>query len=85
LLERSGKDLRNVDLLVGSGGVLRHNDPADALAVLSSATGGDGDEGWLVPRMPRIVIDKDYVLAPAGLLAEHNAEAAHRLLSTLLT
>ena len=37
LVERSGKDLREVDLLVGSGGVLRHNARADALARARSA------------------------------------------------
>jgi uncharacterized protein (TIGR01319 family) len=84
LVERSGQDLRDVELLIGSGGVLRHS-PADAARrVLAGATGADVEGGWLVPRQPRVVIDRDYVLAPAGLLAAEHPEAAYTLLTTLL-
>lgn len=85
LVERSGKDLREVGLLVGSGGVLRHASPADASRVLAAAIGEGGEGGWLVPRDPRRIIDSDYVLAAAGLLAEHHPVAAHRLLARLVT
>ncbi len=83
LIERSGKDLREVDLLIGSGGVLRHASPRDASTVLAAATGEGGDGGWLLPREPRLVVDDDYVLAAAGLLAEHHPDAAYALVSTL--
>ncbi len=39
VVERSGKDLREVDLLVGSGGVLRHGGPDAVRRVLAPATG----------------------------------------------
>jgi uncharacterized protein (TIGR01319 family) len=68
VVERSGKDLRAVDLLVGSGGVLRAADDATSRRVLSAATGRDPD-GWQLPEQPRIVVDRDYVLAAAGLVA----------------
>ncbi len=84
LVERSGKDLREVDLLVGSGGVLRHNGDADAKRVLSAATGDHVEGGWLMPRAPRVVIDHDYVLAAAGLLAADHPEAAYALLHRLV-
>jgi uncharacterized protein (TIGR01319 family) len=83
LLERSGKDLREVDLLVGSGGVLRHGSAVDAGRVLRAATGDQVRGGWLVPRRPRLVVDRDYVLAAAGLLAEEHPAAAGRLVSRL--
>ncbi len=83
LVERSGKDLREVDLLVGSGGVLRHATPVDASRVLAAATGEGGDGGWLMPREPRLVVDRDYVLAAAGLLAEEHPDAAYALVSRL--
>jgi uncharacterized protein (TIGR01319 family) len=83
LLERSGKDLREVDLLVGSGGVLRHGSGVDAGRVLRAATGDKVRGGWLVPRRPRLVIDRDYVLAAAGLLAEEHPAAAVRMVARL--
>ncbi len=84
LVERSGKDLREVHLLVGSGGVLRHNSDADAKGVLSAATGDHVEGGWLMPRAPQVVIDHDYVLAASGLLAADHPETAYTLLHRLL-
>ncbi len=82
VVERSGKDLREVDLLVGSGGVLRHQDPGVATRVLGAVT-GEVPGGWQLPSAPRVVVDHDYVLAPAGLLAERYPDAAHALLARL--
>ncbi len=83
VLERTGKDLREVDVLVGSGGVLRNNSDEVTDRVLSRVT-GEVPGGWQLPRAPRLVVDRDYVLAPAGLLAGKHPEAALRLLQTLL-
>ena len=81
VVERSGKDLREVALLVGSGGVLRHH--ADrAEDVLARHL--DGSAGWQLPESPRAVVDHDYVLAPAGLLAVEHPDAAYALLRTLI-
>ena len=82
VVERTGKDLREADLLVGSGGVLRHSG-AGAREVLLSRTQDDG-HGWQLPERPTPVVDVDYVLAPAGLLVERHPEAAHRLVRRLL-
>jgi uncharacterized protein (TIGR01319 family) len=81
VVERTGKDLREVTLLVGSGGVLRHNGDA-GVAVLSRHLGAES--GWQLPEAPRAVVDADYVLAPAGLLADEHPGAAYSLLCTLL-
>jgi uncharacterized protein (TIGR01319 family) len=83
LVEHAGTDLRDVSLLVGSGGVLRHRAPEQAHAVLGAATGDRIEGGWLVPRGPRIVVDRRYVLAAAGLLAAEYPDAAYRLLATI--
>jgi uncharacterized protein (TIGR01319 family) len=83
VVERSGKDLREVDVLVGSGGVLRHGGPDAVRRVLVPATGDAFDGGWQLPRDPRVVVDHDYVLAAAGLLADEHPVAAHRLLGGL--
>jgi uncharacterized protein (TIGR01319 family) len=88
VVERSGKDLREVAVLVGSGGVLRAQGPEVAARVLASVTGsvtgeGGAAAGWQLPRAPRLVVDGDYVLAAAGLLTPGHREAAHALLARL--
>jgi len=84
VVERTGKDLREVDLLVGSGGVLRHGRPGVAARVLAGSTGADLEGGWQLPEHPRVVVDTDYVLAAAGLLAAPHPEAAYRLVLRLV-
>ncbi len=68
VVERTGKDLRQADLLVGSGGVLRAAGGERADAILGAATGVSPD-GWQLPEAPRVVVDERYVLAAIGLLA----------------
>lgn len=80
VVERTGKDLREVGLLIGSGGVLRHASDDDAEQVLRASTGADVDGGWLLPRAPRLVVDRAYVLAAVGLLAPSQPEVATELL-----
>ena len=82
VVERTGKDLREIDLLVGSGGVLRNGTDGVVRRVLLPAT-GEHAGGWQLPRAPRVVVDHDYVLAAAGLLADVHPEAAYRLVRGL--
>lgn len=86
VVERTGTDLREVRLLVGSGGVLRHASPQAATEVLAACvTGPDGDPGgWQLPRAPGVVVDTTYVLAAAGLLHTTHPEAASRLVAGLV-
>ncbi len=76
--ERAGRDLRDVKLLVGSGGVLRHAASGDAAAVLGTVL-ADHAGGWPLPRAARPVVDVDYVLAAVGLLAAEHPRAARGL------
>lgn len=84
VVERSGKDLREVDLLVGSGGVLRHGREGVAERVLAGSVGADLEGGWQLPERARVVVDTAYVLAAVGLLAEAHPEAAYRLARRLM-
>ncbi|MEV0726715.1 glutamate mutase L [Micromonospora purpureochromogenes] len=77
--ERAGRDLRDVRLMVGSGGVLRHAPAADAAGVLAEVL-ADHAGGWPLPREARAVVDVDYVLAAGGLLADEHPGAARALL-----
>jgi uncharacterized protein (TIGR01319 family) len=79
VVERSGKDLREVDLLVGSGGVLRHNPPEVAARILGSIGRNAQEEGWLVPQHAQVCVDADYVLAAVGLLVDDDPKAAEGL------
>ncbi|MEJ3744297.1 glutamate mutase L [Actinomycetes bacterium KLBMP 9797] len=80
---RGRRDLRDVRLVVGSGGPLRHAPPEQAVRVLADVLADHGG-GWPVPRAAATVIDADYVLAAAGLLAQPHPNTARALLRTLL-
>ncbi|MER7892686.1 glutamate mutase L [Micromonospora sp. NPDC094482] len=78
--ERGGRDLRDVRLLVGSGGVLRHAPAGDAAQVLTAVL-TDHAGGWALPRAARAVVDARYVLAAGGLLAAEHPAAAVAVLA----
>jgi uncharacterized protein (TIGR01319 family) len=76
-----GPDLRNVPLVVGTGGILVSLPHGDRILRAALAR---CDERWLTPRAPRLAIDSSYVLAAAGLLAELDPRAATRLMTESL-
>jgi uncharacterized protein (TIGR01319 family) len=83
VVERTGKDLREVDLVVGSGGALRHGRDGIADRVLAPNVGAGIEGGWQLPEHARVVVDADYVLAAIGLLAARHPMAAYRLARSL--
>jgi len=87
VVERTGTDLRRVGLVVGSGGVLRHGRPGVAERVLGASVGpgrADAGEGWQLPERARLVVDRDYLLAAAGLLAAEHPDAGYRLAMSIV-
>ncbi|WP_370247783.1 glutamate mutase L [Nocardioides sp.] len=84
VVERTGTDLREVGLLVASGGVFRHGLPGVPARVLAASLTTDADDGWLLPRRAAVVVDEVHVLAAVGLLAETAPEAAAALAGGLL-
>jgi hypothetical protein len=62
--------------------VLRHLPPDVAHRILGALTGVSPD-GWQQPEHPRVVLDRDYVLAAVGLLAERRPIAAAALARSL--
>lgn len=68
-----GPDLRNAPLLVGTGGILANT--AGAEQILSAAI-ARREARSLAPTAPRVVIDSNYILAAAGLLASIDERSA---------
>lgn len=79
---QKGKDLTGVKAVVGTGGpVIRAENPA---WVLQGAVFDPAAPDVLKPERPAFLVDRDYVLAGLGLLAEVDRLAALRLLKRAL-
>ncbi|HVN12527.1 MAG TPA: glutamate mutase L, partial [Kineosporiaceae bacterium] len=72
------RPLRDVRLVVGSGGVLRHAGRAARHRILAPALADHGG-GWRAPESARTAVDGRYVLFAAGLLAAEHPAAARAL------
>jgi uncharacterized protein (TIGR01319 family) len=71
-----GASARSAGLVVLSGGVFRHADPAALDEVVARIAADAGGAGAVLEGTP-VIVDRSYVLAPVGLLAgEHPAAAA---------
>ena len=77
-----GAGARGVGLVVLSGGVFRHADPAAVDGVVARLAADRGGAGSVLAGT-RVVVDRRYVLAAAGLLAADHPEAAAGLLREL--
>jgi hypothetical protein len=60
--------------------VLRHSPPGAAAAILQPVL-DDRVGGWRLPERAQTTVDRDYVLAAAGLLAADHPDAAASLLT----
>ena len=76
--EQRGADLRDVPLVIGTGGVLGRQ--AAGEAVLRAALERQA-QGALTPRAPALALDSSYVLAAAGLLSTVDETGARKLLA----
>lgn len=78
LYNQFGKDLGKVNFVIGTGGVLVHNqNPEEVLSAVKYSL-KKGLE--LRPRNPGYMLDKDYILASMGLLAEIDALLALKIM-----
>jgi uncharacterized protein (TIGR01319 family) len=69
-----GKDLSEVGIVVGSGGIFAHHPLA--VRVLQGAMADERDPFLLAPRQPQLYLDRRYILWAAGLLADHEPRVA---------
>ncbi|MEC9488672.1 MAG: methylaspartate mutase accessory protein GlmL [Halanaerobium sp.] len=63
-----GKDLTEIPVVIGTGGVLVNNRQPDVL--LAGVLYDEGRPEVLAPKRPRFFLDRDYLLAAIGLLGE---------------
>ena len=76
--EQQGADLRDVPLLIGTGGVLGRQAAGEAM--LQGALERQSQSA-LTPRAPALALDRRHVLAAAGLLSTVNDSGARALLA----
>jgi uncharacterized protein (TIGR01319 family) len=72
------RPLRDVGLVIGSGGVLRHSDPTARERIMRPLL-SDHAGGWAVPDRAEPAVDVRYTLFAAGLLAAEHPTAAANL------
>lgn len=76
---QEGKDLRKIKYLIGTGGVIVHNqEPASIIA--GALHENQANPELLAPLYPEILLDQEYILAAAGLLSEVEPEISLRLM-----
>ncbi|GAB6179781.1 methylaspartate mutase accessory protein GlmL [Desulfotomaculum defluvii] len=72
-----GKDLTEIPYLIGTGGVIvQHPNPRE---ILEGALYKEAEPTILRPKKPKLMLDKEYILAAVGLLAEVKPTPALRL------
>lgn len=73
-----GKDLSDVKILIGTGGVIVNSDNFDE--ILSAASFRPDDLNSLKPRFPDYYVDKRYILSAMGLLTMIDPDMAIRIM-----
>ena len=76
-LVQHGKDLSNVAAVIGTGGALVHSPRPEAVLEMALADATTGKA--LLPRNPRLMLDRHYLLYACGLLGSVEPQAALEL------
>ena len=75
---QTGKDLTNVNTVIGTGGVIISNEKP--LEILTGILYEANSPQILKPKQPEFAIDKQYILAAMGLLCEDYPDIAMRMM-----
>ena len=73
-----GKDLMDLKILIGTGGILVHS--SNNQAILKEALHKPEDATLLKPKNPKILIDKHYILSAMGLLSMECPDQAFKII-----
>jgi uncharacterized protein (TIGR01319 family) len=77
-----GKDLSNVEIVIGTGGPLAFS--ADPRYVLEGAQASEDVPNILKPKAPKFLLDSEYILFAIGLLSQSEPEKAFRIVQKYL-
>ncbi|KXS43959.1 MULTISPECIES: methylaspartate mutase accessory protein GlmL [unclassified Candidatus Frackibacter] len=72
-----GKDLTDLNLMIGTGGILVHSEQPGK--ILKQGLFNEDNPTNLAPKKPKLMLDKEYILASIGLLAEISLDKAFQL------
>lgn len=78
VFNQSGKDLTNVNYVIGTGGVIINSKKQKE--ILNQTTNILNDATQLRPKDPDFLVDQLYILAPMGLLAQKDPKLALKLM-----
>ncbi len=73
-----GRDLRNVNTIIGVGGIFSHRDASEGKEIIRNALKDKGIS--LLPNDPKIIIDENYILYTGGLIAQVDEDDAFQVL-----
>ncbi len=79
---QTGKDLSNISYVIGTGGVIINN--PDAKKLLQQVNKKSDNVLELRPQNPSILIDRSYILAAMGLLAQKYPKVALKIMKKYL-
>jgi len=78
VFNQSGKDLTNVQYVIGTGGVIINSNQQKE--ILKQMTNILNDSTQLRPENPEFLVDQRYILAPMGLLSQKYPKLALKLM-----
>jgi uncharacterized protein (TIGR01319 family) len=77
----NGKDLRDCEVLVATGGVFVHQPDPEGIITSALAERGAG----FLPRNPAVLIDRNYSMYAIGLVARQSLDLASRMVAVTTT
>lgn len=84
-LVQRGKNLTEVQTVIGTGGILVNNKEEDAFAILENVNRKVSEaHRVLLPEKVKTMVDKDYVFFAAGLLCDYDADVALTIMKNSL-
>ena len=79
---QSGKDLRDIKSVIGTGGVIVHS--KNPQEILKASKNKGTDEFILIPRDPDFYVDKEYILSAMGLLGMERPDESVKIMKKYL-